>query len=108
MLAAQQQAAEAGSAQTRAEADRAAAERRAAEDRAALERVRAELQQLRTDHHDELAAPAAKPPKNAPRCAAKPASSCAAVLARFDTTSGADIASTPTPARRGHPKPTAD
>ena len=41
--------------QTRAEADGAAADRRAGEDRATLERVRAELQQLRTDHHDELA-----------------------------------------------------
>ncbi len=55
ILAAQQQLADAGSAQTRAEADRAAADRRATEDLATLERVRAELEQLRTDHHAELA-----------------------------------------------------
>jgi hypothetical protein len=56
VLAAQQRAAEAADARTRAEAGRAAAERRAIEDRAVVEQLRAELERARTDHRGELAA----------------------------------------------------
>jgi colicin import membrane protein len=108
VLAAQQQAAEAGSTQTRAEADRAAAERRASEDRATLERVRAELEQLRTDHHDELVAARREAAEERAALRREAGEQLTAVLARFDTASGADTASPPAPARRGHPKPAAE
>ncbi len=47
---------EASTAHTRAEAERAAAERRATEERAAATQARAAIEQLRGQHHDELAA----------------------------------------------------
>jgi hypothetical protein len=104
VLAAQQQTAEAGSAQTRAEADRAAADRRATEDRAALERVRAELEQLRADHHAELVAARREAAEERAALRREAGEQLSAVLARFDTASGADTASPPALARRGQPK----
>lgn len=98
VLAAQQQAADAGSAQTRAEADRAA-----------LERVRAELEQLRTEHHDELAQIRREAAEERAALRREASEQLTAVLARFDTTPGADTtSSTPAPARRGRGKPAAE
>jgi len=107
VLAAQQQVAEAGSAQTRAEADRAAAERRATEDRAALERVRAELEQLRSDHHDELTQVRREAAEERAALRREASEQLTAVLARFDTTPAADTTSS-TQARRGRGKPAAE
>ncbi len=72
ILAAQQQAAAAGSAQTRADADRAAAERRATEDRATLDRLRAELEQLRTDPPRQSTATPPRPRASVPSSCDQP------------------------------------
>ena len=85
ILAAQQQAADAGNAHTRAEADRAAAERRATEDRATLQRVRAELEQLRTDHHTELVELRREAADERAALRREAGQQLAAVLTRFDT-----------------------
>ena len=86
--------------------ERAAADRRAAENRAALERVRAELEQVRTDHHDELAQLRREAAEERAALRREAGEQLTAVLARFDTTPGADTASTL--ARRGRAKPAAE
>lgn len=52
---AQDQLAAVNAARIRAQADQDGAERRAGDDRSALERLRAQYEQQRSDHHDELA-----------------------------------------------------
>ena len=61
-----------------------AAERRAAEDRAAVERLRVELEQTRTDHHDEIAALRREAEERA-ALRQEAREQPAAVLARLDT-----------------------
>lgn len=82
---AQQHAAEASAAQTRAEAERAATDRRATEDRATAERLRAELEQTRTDHHDERATLRREAADERAALRAEAREQLAAVLARLDT-----------------------
>ncbi len=109
VLAAQQQAADAASAHTRAEADKTAAERRAAEDRATLERLRAEIEQLRTEHHQELAATRREAADERAALRREATAQLTAVLARFDTTTPTPTdtdTDTPTSGLRDHGEPT--
>jgi hypothetical protein len=71
--------------QTRAEADGAAADRRAGEDRATLERVGPSCSSYAPTTTTNSPNSAAKPPRNGPRCAERPASSSPPCWPRFDT-----------------------